>query len=76
MITGMRTRRVVVLGSTGSIGTSSLKVARQLPDRMRVVALAAHSRVEELAAQAREFGVKHVAIYDEHQVTKLRSLVT
>ncbi len=75
MITGMRTRRVVVLGSTGSIGTSSLKVARQLPDRMRVVALAAHSRVEELAAQARELGVKHVAIYDEHQVTKLRSLL-
>ncbi len=57
-------RRVVVLGSTGSIGTSALKVARNLPQYMRVVGLAAHSHAEQLASQAREFGVRHVGIFD------------
>ncbi len=57
-------RRVVVLGSTGSIGTSALKVARNLPQYMEVVGLAAHHRAEQLAAQAREFGVRHVGIFD------------
>lgn len=42
---------------------------------MQVVALAAHSRVDELAAQAREFGVEHVAIYDEQKASKLRNLL-
>ena len=60
-----RPRRVVILGSTGSIGTSALKVAREIPDYMEVVGLAAGSRADELAAQAREFGVKHLAIADE-----------
>ena len=59
-----RKRRVVILGSTGSIGTSALKVARELPERMEVVGLAAHSSVQALAAQAREFGVRHVCIYE------------
>lgn len=60
-----RPRRVVILGSTGSIGTSALKVAREIPDYMEVVGLAAGGRADELAAQAREFGVKHLAIADE-----------
>ena len=51
----IRKRKVVILGSTGSIGTSALKVARQMPERMEVVGLAAGTRVEELAAQAKEF---------------------
>ncbi|MEO1835362.1 MAG: hypothetical protein ABGZ49_07685, partial [Akkermansiaceae bacterium] len=55
-------KKVVILGSTGSIGTSALKVAREIPERMEVVGLAAGSRADELAAQAREFGVKHLAI--------------
>ncbi len=68
-------RRVVILGSTGSIGTSALKVARQLPERMQVVGLAAHTRAEELAAQAHEFGVRHVALYDERQAVRLRGML-
>ena len=68
-------KRVVILGSTGSIGTSALKVARDIPERMEVVALAAHSSVEKLAAQAREFGVQHVCIYDASRVDDLRRLL-
>jgi 1-deoxy-D-xylulose-5-phosphate reductoisomerase len=50
-----RPRRVAVLGSTGSVGTSALDVARHLPDRLKVVGLAANSRWEQLAEQCREF---------------------
>lgn len=71
----MKKRRVVILGSTGSIGTSALKVARDIPDRMEVVALAAHSSVSKLAEQAREFGVQQVCIYDESKVAELRALL-
>ena len=44
-------QRVCILGSTGSIGTSTLDVLSRHPDRFEVVALTAHSRVDELAAQ-------------------------
>lgn len=76
MALGMsRQRRVVILGSTGSIGTSALKVARELPERMKVVALAAHSSVAALAEQAREFGVQHVCVYDESKRAELAALL-
>lgn len=70
-----RKRRVVILGSTGSIGTSALKVAREIPERMEVVGLAAHSSVEKLAEQAREFGVRHVCIYDASKRAALAELL-
>ena len=57
-------KRVILLGSTGSIGTSALKVARDIPGRMEIVGLAAARSTEALAAQALEFGVKHVALTD------------
>ncbi|HMW24700.1 MAG TPA: 1-deoxy-D-xylulose-5-phosphate reductoisomerase, partial [Burkholderiaceae bacterium] len=44
-------QRVCVLGSTGSIGTSTLDVIARHPQRFEVFALSAHSRVDELAAQ-------------------------
>ncbi|MEY8879328.1 MAG: 1-deoxy-D-xylulose-5-phosphate reductoisomerase [Leptothrix sp. (in: b-proteobacteria)] len=52
--TGAR-QRVTVLGSTGSIGTSTLDVLTRHPDRFEVFALTAHSRVDELAAQCRQW---------------------
>ena len=59
----MTPRSVVVLGSTGSIGTQALDVARHDPDRFRIVGLGAGgANVELLAAQALEFGVDVVAV--------------
>ncbi|MCX7031803.1 MAG: 1-deoxy-D-xylulose-5-phosphate reductoisomerase, partial [Spirochaetes bacterium] len=55
-------RRVVVIGSTGSIGTAALEVARALPDRLKVVGLSCRHDVERLAAQAAEFRPDAVAI--------------
>ncbi|MEG1071352.1 MAG: 1-deoxy-D-xylulose-5-phosphate reductoisomerase [Akkermansia sp.] len=71
----MRKRRVVILGSTGSIGTSALKVAQDIPDRMEVVALAAATSVEALATQARETGVKRLAIFNPQYADALKNLV-
>ena len=51
-------RKVLLLGSTGSIGTSALKVARDIPERMQIVGLAANCSVEALVQQVRETGVK------------------
>ena len=51
----MRMRNVVILGATGSIGQSALKVAREIPDRMRVVGLSAHQNAEILSQAAKEF---------------------
>jgi len=68
----MKKRKVVLLGSTGSIGTSTLKVAKDIPERLEIVALAANSSVQSLAAQARETGVKHVALYNASKEAELR----
>ena len=48
-------KRIVLLGSTGSIGQSTLKVARDLPGKIQIVALAAGSNVDELVNQTNEF---------------------
>lgn len=69
----MERKRVIILGSTGSIGTSALKVARDVPDRMEVVGLAAATSVDALAQQAAETGARHVAIFDESRTEELRS---
>jgi 1-deoxy-D-xylulose-5-phosphate reductoisomerase len=56
-------REVVLLGSTGSIGTQAIDIVRRNPDRLRVVGLGAGgAQVELLAAQALELGVDVVAV--------------
>jgi len=65
-------RNVVLLGSTGSIGTSTLKVARDLPGEIRLAALAAGRRVDRLAEQALAVRPEAVCIYDPSQADALR----
>ena len=67
-------KRVLILGSTGSIGTSALIVARQIPDRMEIVGLAAGTRLDDLEAQAKEFGVNHLCLADESRYKELQKL--
>src|SRR5947209_7876332 len=59
-------KNVSVLGSTGSIGRSSLEVVEAFPDRYRVVALAAGRSVEKLAEQAIRHGPEIVPVDSEH----------
>lgn len=70
-------RDVVILGSTGSIGTQALDIARRNPDRFRVVALAAGGgNPGLLARQAVEFGVPLVAVADEAAVPSVAEAIS
>lgn len=57
-------RRVAILGSTGSIGTSALDVLAHLPDRLQAFGLSAHGRVAALLEQARRVRPRFVAVTD------------
>jgi 1-deoxy-D-xylulose-5-phosphate reductoisomerase len=70
------TRDVVILGSTGSIGTQALDIVRRNPGRFRVVALAAGGgNAELLARQAAEFGPSVVAVADPAAAETVRDAV-
>lgn len=66
-------KRIAILGSTGSIGQSTLKVVRHLPEEFQVVALAARHNIERLEQQAREFRPEYVAVFDERQARHLHA---
>jgi 1-deoxy-D-xylulose-5-phosphate reductoisomerase len=68
----MKRKRVVILGATGSIGESALKVARDIPERMEIVGLAAKSNGEKLAAAANGVRPEAVCLVDETQIDVLR----
>src|SRR6184192_2415008 len=65
-------KRIVVLGATGSIGESALKVARDIPERMEIVGVAANSNAEKLAAAANETRAPFVCLVDETKMDILR----
>ncbi|MBI3415730.1 MAG: 1-deoxy-D-xylulose-5-phosphate reductoisomerase [Verrucomicrobia bacterium] len=65
-------KNVVLLGSTGSIGTSTIKVAEDLPDRIRLVGLAAGNNAELLAQQTRRHAPEAICIQDETKARELR----
>ncbi len=60
--TSSKKRRIVVLGSTGSIGVQTLDVVRRHPDKLEIIGLAAGTRAKELLVQAQEFKVAHLAL--------------
>ena len=69
-------KRVVILGATGSIGESALKVARDIPERMEIVGLTANSNAEKLAAAANETRAQSVCLVDETKIDALQRAVT
>ena len=70
--TSGKRKRVVILGATGSIGESALKVARDIPERMEIVGLAANSNAEKLAAAANETRAQSVCLVDETKIDALQ----
>lgn len=65
-------KKLIILGSTGSIGTQALDIVRANPDKYKVVALAAGSNVTLLEKQAREFRVETVALFDQSDAQSLK----
>ena len=68
-------KNVVLLGSTGSIGTSTIKVAEDLPDRIRLVGLGAGNNVELLLEQTRKHAPQAISIFDPAKANELRNAV-
>src|SRR6266498_1800034 len=66
--TSRKRKRVVILGATGSIGESALKVARDIPERMEIVGLAAKGNAEKLAVAANETRAQSVCLVDETKI--------
>jgi 1-deoxy-D-xylulose-5-phosphate reductoisomerase len=66
-------KNISILGSTGSIGTSTIKVARTNPDKYRVVGLSAGNNIDLIGQQIEEFRPVAVAVSQEAQVKVLRS---
>ena len=64
--------RVTILGSTGSIGLSTLDVIARHPDKFAVFALSAHSRIEQLAQQAQTTGARVVIVPDDRAAERFR----
>ena len=65
-------KRLAILGSTGSIGTQTLDVIRQHPDRFEAYALTANNSVDKLIEQAREYRPEVVVIANEAHYEKLQ----
>ena len=69
----MKRKRVVVLGATGSIGESALKVAHDIPDRMEIVGLAANSNAKKLAIAANKTRAEAICLVDESKLEILKT---
>src|SRR5450759_2317581 len=69
-------KKITILGSTGSIGTSALDVIEKNPERFQVVALAAGQNVSLLKKQIEKFRPKLVAVSTKENALKLREALT
>jgi 1-deoxy-D-xylulose-5-phosphate reductoisomerase len=67
-------QNVLILGSTGSIGESTLDVIGRHPDRYQVVALSCHSRIDKLGEQVRQYRPRYVVIEDQDAALKAQHL--
>jgi 1-deoxy-D-xylulose-5-phosphate reductoisomerase len=68
-------QHITILGSTGSIGTSTLDVVGRHPDKFKIVALTANSQVDLLFRQCRQFKPRYAVMLDGAAAIRLRELV-
>jgi 1-deoxy-D-xylulose-5-phosphate reductoisomerase len=68
-------KHIAILGSTGSIGRSSLSVIHNLADRFRVSYLTANTNIEILQRQIAQFKPRGVAVLDESKAAELRKMI-
>ncbi len=69
-------RKIVLLGSTGSIGTQTLDVVRNNRDELEIVGLAANKRAADVEKQVREFHPRYVCMYDPDAAKELQEKIS
>lgn len=72
---GIIMRKIILLGSTGSIGTQTLDVVRNYPDDLKIVGLAANKSVEAVEKQVREFSPQLVCMFNEQAALDLKERI-
>ena len=67
-------KKIVILGSTGSIGKNTIDIIRKNKKNFNVVLLSTNSNIKQIIKQAKEFEVKNIIIsnYDKYNETKLK----
>ena len=69
-------KKILLLGSTGSIGQSALQVIREFKEEYHLIGIAAHSNVESLLQQAKEFQPKSIALFDQTKASLLKTQIS
>lgn len=69
-------KRLSVLGSTGSIGRNTLKIAEKFPNRFQIVALTAKKNITLLAEQIKQFNPPLAVVYDKNQAESLKEIIS
>lgn len=69
-------KRVTIIGSTGSIGQTSLEVLSHLRDRFSIFALSAYRNIDRLALQIKKFEPSYAVVADSNQCLKLKGMVS
>ncbi|MBS3903943.1 MAG: 1-deoxy-D-xylulose-5-phosphate reductoisomerase [Simkania sp.] len=69
-------KRIIILGSTGSIGTQTLDIVRQHPDKFKIIGLSTNSNIEKLREQVAEFKPEAICITDEEKAELFKTDVT
>ena len=64
---------MVILGSTGSIGESAIKVANDLSDRIEIIGIAAHKSAKKLLSQLNSTGARNVCLTQDEAAKYMRS---
>ena len=67
------TRGIIILGSTGSIGTQTLQVIEQFPGKFNVVGLSTNSNIDLLEKQVRKFRPAVIAVKNEGKALEIKS---
>jgi 1-deoxy-D-xylulose-5-phosphate reductoisomerase len=67
--------RLLILGSTGSIGKSTLELVRSFPDKFEIAGLSVNTNIDELEKQIKEFKPRTVVVRDEHKAAELTSRI-
>ena len=71
----MKQKKILILGSTGSIGVNALNVIREFPDYFSVEALTVNSNIDELEKQIIEFSPSIVVVRDSHKAIELKKRI-
>ena len=68
-------KKILILGSSGSIGVNTLKVIRNFSDKFCVAGLTVNSRIDVLEQQIKEFHPEFVVVTDESKAKELKSII-